>query len=138
MLIKLFGDEHPDLIAVAFDMGAPTVRLEMDADYKAGRSESPADFRPQLGLIEEVLDVLRIPVIRMEGHEADDAIGTLAIQASEAGLDAVIVTPDRDFFQLGRGREKRRGAISVLVHPRGTPPGGPRGPPAGGGGPHIP
>jgi DNA polymerase-1 len=66
---------------VAFDMGAPTVRLEMDADYKAGRAESPADFRPQLGLIEEVLDVLRIPIIRMEGHEADDAIGTLAIQA---------------------------------------------------------
>ena len=119
MLIKLFGDEHPDLIAVAFDMGAPTVRLEMDADYKAGRAESPADFRPQLGLIEEVLDVLRIPVIRMEGHEADDAIGTLAIQASEAGLDAVIVTADRDFFQLVREREKKRGAISVLFNRRG-------------------
>jgi len=119
MLIKLFGDEHPDLIAVAFDMGAPTVRLEMDADYKAGRAESPADFRPQLGLIEEVLDVLRIPIIRMEGHEADDAIGTLAIQASEAGLDAVIVTADRDFFQLVRDREKKRGAISVLFNRRG-------------------
>jgi len=119
MLIKLFGDEHPDLIAVAFDMGAPTVRLEMDADYKAGRAESPADFRPQLGLIEEVLDVLRIPVIRMAGHEADDAIGTLAIQASEAGLDAVIVTADRDFFQLVRDREKTRGAISVLFNRRG-------------------
>jgi DNA polymerase I len=119
MLIKLFGDEHPDLIAVAFDMGAPTVRLEMDADYKAGRSESPADFRPQLGLIEEVLDVLRIPVIRMEGHEADDAIGTLAIQASEAGLDAVIVTADRDFFQLVRERDEGRGAISVLFNRRG-------------------
>jgi DNA polymerase-1 len=119
MLIKLFGDEHPDLIAVAFDMGAPTVRLEMDADYKAGRAESPADFRPQLGLIEEVLDVLRIPVIRMEGHEADDAIGTLAIQASEAGLDAVIVTADRDFFQLVREREQERGAISVLFNRRG-------------------
>jgi 5'-3' exonuclease len=119
MLIKLFGDEHPDLIAVAFDMGAPTVRLEMDADYKAGRAESPADFRPQLGLIEEVLDVLRIPVIRMAGHEADDAIGTLAIRASEAGLDAVIVTADRDFFQLVRDREKTRGAISVLFNRRG-------------------
>ena len=119
MLIKLFGDEHPDLIAVAFDMGAPTVRLEMDADYKAGRAESPADFRPQLGLIEEVLDVLRIPIIRMEGHEADDAIGTLAIEASDAGLDAVIVTADRDFFQLVRDREKTRGAISVLFNRRG-------------------
>jgi DNA polymerase-1 len=119
MLIKLFGDEHPDLIAVAFDMGAPTVRLELDAEYKAGRAEAPTDFRPQLGLIEEVLDVLRIPVIRMAGHEADDAIGTLAIQASEAGLDAVIVTADRDFFQLVRDREKKRGAISVLFNRRG-------------------
>jgi DNA polymerase-1 len=119
MLIKLFGDEHPDLIAVAFDMGAPTVRLELDAEYKAGRAEAPTDFRPQLGLIEEVLDVLRIPVIRMAGHEADDAIGTLAIQASETGLDAVIVTADRDFFQLVRDRVQERGAISVLFNRRG-------------------
>ncbi len=119
MLIKLFGDEHPDLIAVAFDMGAPTIRLEMDADYKAGRAESPADFRPQLGLIEEVLDVLRIPVIRMEGHEADDAIGTLATQASAAGMDAVIVTADRDFFQLVRDRDGDVGAITVLFNRRG-------------------
>jgi len=119
MLIKLFGDEHPDLIGVAFDVGAPTVRLELDAEYKAGRSEAPADFRPQLGLIEEVLDVLRIPIIRTEGHEADDAIGTLATEASDRGLDAVIVTADRDFFQLVRDRAKGKGAISVLFNRRG-------------------
>jgi len=119
MLIKLFGDEHPDLIGVAFDVGAPTVRLELDAEYKAGRSEAPADFRPQLGLIEEVLDVLRIPIIRAEGHEADDAIGTLATEASDSGLDAVIVTADRDFFQLVRDRAKGKGAISVLFNRRG-------------------
>jgi DNA polymerase-1 len=70
-------------------------------------------------LIEEVLDVLRIPVIRMAGHEADDAIGTLAIQASDRGLDAVIVTADRDFFQLVRDRTGTRGAISVLFNRRG-------------------
>ncbi len=119
MLIKLFGDEHPDLLAVAFDMGAPTVRLEMDADYKAGRAETPADFRPQLGLIEEVLDVLHIPVIRMAGHEADDAIGTLATRASAQGLDVVIVTADRDFFQLVRERVGDAGAIGVLFNRRG-------------------
>ena len=119
MLIKLFGDEHPDLLAVAFDMGAPTVRLEMDADYKAGRAETPADFRPQLGLIEEVLDVLHIPVIRMAGHEADDAIGTLATRASAQGLDVVIVTADRDFFQLVRERVDGAGAIGVLFNRRG-------------------
>ena len=119
MLIKLLGDEHPDLIAVAFDTGAPTVRLEMDAEYKAGRRETPADFGPQLTLIEEVLATLKIPVIRVEGHEADDALGTLATRASDEGIDAVIVTADRDFFQLARERQDGRGAISVLFNRRG-------------------
>src|SRR5204862_1890570 len=95
MLIKLLGDENPDLIAVAFDTGAPTVRLAMDAEYKAGRRETPADFGPQLALIEEVLHTLRIPIVRVEGHKADDALGTLAEEASDEGIDAVIVTADR-------------------------------------------
>ncbi len=119
MLIKLLAEERPDLLVVAFDMGPPRVRLEMDADYKAGRAETPADFRPQLGLIEEVLDVLRIKVIRMDGHEADDAIGTLALQASEAGIDAIIVTADRDFFQLVRERRGDSGQVHVLFNRRG-------------------
>ena len=103
MVIKLLAEEHPDLIAVAFDSGAPTVRLEKDADYKAGRPETPGDFKPQLGLIEEVLESLRIPVLRIaDGHEADDAIGTLAVAAAAQGIDATIVTADRDFFQLVR------------------------------------
>jgi DNA polymerase I len=119
MLIKLLGDEHPDLIAVSFDTGAPTVRLEMDAEYKAGRRETPADFGPQLALIEEVLHTLRIPIVRVEGHEADDALGTLAEEASAAGIDAVIVTADRDFFQLARDRTEGHGSISVLFNRRG-------------------
>src|SRR5438128_3298292 len=102
MLIKLLAEEKPDLIVVAFDKGAPTVRLEKYADYKAGRPETPGDFKPQLGLIEEVLGVLRVPVIHQEKHEADDAIGTLAVLAADRGLDVVIVTADRDFFQLVR------------------------------------
>jgi len=102
MLIKLLGEEQPDLIAVAFDIGAPTVRLEKYAEYKAGRPEAPDEFRQQLGLIVEVLDTLAIPVIGVEGHEADDAIATLALEASSRGVDTVIVTADRDFFQLVR------------------------------------
>ena len=101
MLIKLLAEERPDLIAVFFDSGAPTVRLAKDAEYKAGRAETPGDFRPQLGLIEEVLEALKIPVLRIaDGNEADDAIGTLAMRAAEQGIDATIVTADRDFFQL--------------------------------------
>jgi DNA polymerase I len=100
MLLKLLAEEKPDLIAVAFDVGAPTVRLEKYAEYKAGRPEAPDEFRQQLGLIVEVLETLRIPVIGVEGHEADDAIATLAVRAVERGLEAVIVTADRDFFQV--------------------------------------
>ena len=119
MLIKLLVEEKPDLIAVAFDMGRPTVRLALDADYKAGRAETPEAFGPQLGLIEEVLDTLQVPVIKLEGHEADDAIGTLAMRASAQGIDAVIVTADRDFFQLVRDRDGEVGGIGVLFNRRG-------------------
>ena len=102
MLIKLLAEERPDLIAVAFDVGKPTVRLDKYAEYKAGRPETPDEFRQQLGLIVEVLETLRIPVIGIEGHEADDAIATLALRALEQGIEVVIVTADRDFFQLVR------------------------------------
>src|SRR2546429_7171635 len=90
MLIKLLGEEAPDLIAVAFDKGRPTVRLEQYADYKAGRKEAPDEFRQQLGLIREVLETLHIPIVEVEGHEADDALATLARRAAERGMEAVI------------------------------------------------
>jgi DNA polymerase-1 len=113
MLIKLLAEERPDLIAVAFDVGKPVARLAMDAEYKAGRRETPEDFRPQLGLIQEVVESLRIPMLLVTDHEADDAIGTLAIRASERGIESTIVTADRDFFQLVRP------GIRVLFNRRG-------------------
>jgi DNA polymerase-1 len=113
MLIKLLAEERPDLIAVAFDIGKPTVRLEKYAEYKAGRPETPDEFRQQLGLIVEVVETLRIPVIGIEGHEADDAIATLAVRALEQGIEAVIVTADRDFFQLVRS------GITVMFNVKG-------------------
>ena len=102
MLIKLLADERPDHLAAAFDRGAPTIRLEKYAEYKAGRPEAPDEFRQQLGLIEEVLEALAVPVIGVEGHEADDAIATMAVRAAAGGMDVTIVTADRDFFQLVR------------------------------------
>ena len=113
MLIKLLAEERPDLIAVAFDVGKPTARLAMDADYKAGRRETPEDFRPQLGLIQEVVEALRIPMLLVTDHEADDAIGTLAVRAAAQGIEATIVTADRDFFQLVRP------GLRVLFNRRG-------------------
>jgi DNA polymerase-1 len=133
MLIKLLAEERPDLIAVAFDIGAPTVRLEKYAEYKAGRPETPDEFRQQLGLIVEVLETLRIPVIGVEGHEADDAIATLAVRARARGIETVIVTADRDFFQLvGEGitvmfnvkgiSDIRRYDIAAVTERFGLPP----------------
>ncbi|HJP65331.1 MAG TPA: DNA polymerase I, partial [Actinomycetota bacterium] len=113
MLIKLLQEERPDLIAVAFDKGKPTIRLEQYADYKAGRRETPDEFRQQLGLIREVLETLHIPIVEVEGYEADDAIATLACRAADRGYEAVIVTADRDFFQLVRP------GISVMFNRRG-------------------
>jgi DNA polymerase-1 len=113
MLIKLLAEERPDYVAVAFDVGKPVARLAMDAEYKAGRRETPEDFRPQLGLIQEVVETLRIPLLLVEDHEADDAIGTLAVRAAEQGIDATIVTADRDFFQLVGPR------ITVMFNRRG-------------------
>jgi DNA polymerase I len=120
MLIKLLSEERPDLIAVAFDVGSPTVRLEKYADYKAGRAETPDEFRQQLGLIVEVLETLAVPIVRVEDHEADDAIGTLALRASERGIETVIVTADRDFFQLVRPGIRvmfnRRGISDIVLY----------------------
>jgi len=120
MLIKLLSEERPDLIAVAFDVGSPTVRLEKYADYKAGRAETPDEFRQQLGLIVEVLETLAVPIVRVEDHEADDAIGTLALRASGRGIETVIVTADRDFFQLVRPGIRvmfnRRGISDIVLY----------------------
>ncbi len=115
MLVKVLTDENPDFIAVAFDAPGPTFRDAMDADYKAGRKETPAVFSAQLPLIREVLDTLRIPVLSVEGVEADDVIATLTTQADEAGLDVVVVTGDRDTFQLVHDPH-----VKVLYNKRGV------------------
>ena len=100
MLVKVLADERPDYLAVAFDTGAPTFRDDMDSEYKAGRKETPPVFSAQLPLIREVLEALEIPTLEIEGVEADDVIATLATQAAAEGLDVVVVTGDRDTYQL--------------------------------------
>jgi DNA polymerase I len=120
MLIKLLSEEKPDYIAVAFDLGRPTKRLEAYADYKAGRAEAPDEFRQQLGLILQVVETLKIPIVSVQDYEADDAIATLACRAEERGLEAIIVTADRDFFQLVRPRIKvlfnRKGISDIVTY----------------------
>jgi DNA polymerase I len=100
MLINVLRDEQPTHVAVAFDRGEPTFRHEQYVDYKANRRETPADFRSQLSLIFEVLDALGIARLSVAGYEADDVIATLATQAQADDMGVLIVSGDRDVFQL--------------------------------------
>ena len=100
MLRKLIEEEKPDYLGVAIDVPGPTIRHERYADYKATRRPMPEDLIQQIPYILQVCDVLRIPVISCERYEADDVIGTLARQAVEEGLQVVMVTIDKDMFQL--------------------------------------
>ncbi len=100
MLINVLRDEKPSHVAVAFDRSEPTFRHEQYVEYKATRKETPADFRNQLSLIFEVLDALGIRWLSAAGYEADDVIATLATQAAADGMQVLIVTGDRDAFQL--------------------------------------
>ena len=112
MLINVLRDEQPTHVAVAFDRGEPTFRHEQYVEYKATRKETPADFRSQLSLIFEVLDVLGISRLSVPGYEADDIIATLATEAA-GEMDVLIVTGDRDVLQLVTGD------VTVLYTMRG-------------------
>jgi DNA polymerase-1 len=116
MLTKVLADEQPDYIGVAFDApGGSTYRKELDTEYKANRKETPDLFRSQLPLIHEVLDALEVTQLEIPGVEADDVIATLATQAADAGIDVVIVTGDRDSYQLVKDPH-----LKVLYNKRGV------------------
>ncbi len=100
MLLKLMAEHTPDGLAVAWDTPAPTFRKEAYEPYKAQRSKAPDSFRSQLPLIREVVDSLGITQVEVEGFEADDVIATVASKAEASGWDVLVVTGDRDSFQL--------------------------------------
>jgi DNA polymerase-1 len=114
MLINVLRDEQPTHVAVAFDRGEPTFRHEQYVEYKAGRTKAPDEFRSQISLIFEVLDALGIARLSAPGYEADDIIATLAAQAEAEGMDVLIVTGDRDTFQLISDK------VTVLYNSRGV------------------
>ncbi|HHW13750.1 MAG TPA: DNA polymerase I [Firmicutes bacterium] len=100
MLLRLLEEERPERVVVAFDRPTPTFRHQEFDRYKATRKPMPDDLRPQGPLCEEVLAAFGIPVVALEGYEADDLLGTLACRAASAGLTTLIVTGDRDALQL--------------------------------------
>ncbi len=100
MLRKLLADHAPQFIAASFDLAGPTFRSEMATDYKANRAPMPSDLAEQIPWVHDACEALGVPILTYERFEADDVIGTLAAQAVGAGFEVVIVTGDKDFFQL--------------------------------------
>ena len=123
MLIRLLKDYHPDGIAVAWDVSRQTFRTESYPAYKAQREKAPDHFRSQLPLMDEVLQTLNITQLREEGYEADDIIATLTRNGVSAGWEVLIVTGDRDAFQLIEGPVKvvytRRGISDIVLADEG-------------------
>ncbi len=100
MLINVLRDEQPTHVAVAFDVSRETFRKQEYAEYKANRSTSPSEFSGQVPLVKEILAALRISTLELEGYEADDIIASLATRAREQDAEVLIVSGDRDVFQL--------------------------------------
>lgn len=100
VLLKLLREHDPSHIAVVFDASGPTFRDEMYAEYKATRPPTPPDLVAQMPEIDALVEAFNIPVLRVSGVEADDVLGTLARTAEAAGLEAVLVTGDKDALQL--------------------------------------
>ncbi|HEY3288609.1 MAG TPA: DNA polymerase I [Anaerolineae bacterium] len=99
MLLKVWKDEQPEYIAVAFDVGR-TFRDDLFAEYKGTREKMPDELVSQLKRIQQVVSALGIPIYTAENYEADDVLGTLSVRGSNEGMDVVLVTGDRDALQL--------------------------------------
>lgn len=99
-LLDVIRREKPDHLAVAFDKGGSHIRTEAFPEYKANRQETPEAIKIAVPYIHEILKAMHIPIIELEGYEADDLIGTLSVQAEKAGYKTFMVTPDKDFAQL--------------------------------------
>lgn len=99
-LIELIKRERPTHLAVAFDVGGGTVRHEEFEEYKANRSETPEPIKFAVPYIHKILKAMGIPILGVEGYEADDVIGTLSTKAEAQGYEVFMVTPDKDFAQL--------------------------------------
>jgi len=100
MLRKMMADHNPSHHAAAFDLGAPHKRLALLPSYKAQRPPTPPDLDKQIPGIREILQAMRVPIIEIEGEEADDIIATLAMRAASTGHDVLIASNDKDFMQI--------------------------------------
>ena len=100
MLIKMFEEVKPDYLAICWDRGEPTFRMNLYAGYHANRSQMTDDLVMQVDRLQNSLENIGIPLFGVAGYEADDLVGTLSVQAKKEGVETVIVTGDRDLLQL--------------------------------------
>ena len=100
IMFKIMEDLNPDFMAVSFDLKAPTARHKMYDKYKANRHGMPDELKEQMPIIKEVLRAMNIDIVEKEGYEGDDILGTLAKYGENQGLEVVILSGDRDTFQL--------------------------------------
>ena len=124
-LLMICRREKPDLLALTFDTGAPTFRHKMFEAYKANRPPVDEELLQQLPMLYEIIDLLNIPRIGIDGWEADDVMGTLARQAEASGMEVFLVTGDKDFYQLVTDRVKvytlpRKGDTPTVYDPKGV------------------
>ena len=109
--------ERPDLLGVAFDPKGGSFRREIFPAYKANRTETPEDILLSVPYVKRILEAMCIPILEVEGYEADDVIGTLSQKGAEAGYDVYMVTPDKDYGQLVRDHcriYKQKGAAGSI------------------------
>lgn len=100
IMFKMLEDVKPEYLAIAFDVKAPTKRHELYKEYKGTRHGMPDELKAQMPLIKEVLTAMNIKLFEKEGYEADDILGTLAKFGEKEGLEVILLTGDRDSFQL--------------------------------------
>ncbi|MDX1627624.1 MAG: DNA polymerase I [Fulvivirga sp.] len=99
-LLEILQKEKPSHIAVAFDTSAPTFRHERYEEYKANRQETPEDIKTGIPVIKDIVRAFNIPILEIDGYEADDIIGTISKKAAKNGFEVFMMTPDKDFGQL--------------------------------------
>ena len=100
MILKVIEEENPTHMAVAFDLHAPTFRHEMFKEYKGTRKGMPEELRSQVPIMKEMLKLMDVTIVSMEGFEADDIIGTLSVMGENNGMEVVVLSGDRDLLQL--------------------------------------
>ena len=120
MLLKFIDMASPDAIICAFDAGRPAFRMKALEQYKAQRPPMDDDLKVQFPIIEELLEAMDVPVVRIKGWEGDDILGTVAARDEELGYETLLVTGDKDAYQLASDKTRivttKKGINDVAIY----------------------